>query len=886
MHRLLISVILFCANIGLIFATHNRAGEITYVQISDYTFRFTVTTFTYRYSIVETTYSKSSVSNLTGYGRLELPVSWGDNTSSYAIRQTRDTIAENPTYLRNTYEVEHTFPGPGVYEIIMEDPNRNEGVLNIPNSVWVVFSVKTTILVNTSIGKNNTPVLLNYPIDKAAKGVKFIHNPAAYDSDGDSLSYSIGTCTREGGAAIEGYTLPRASDSLYINSLTGDLVWDAPMDTGIFNIAINIEEWRNGIKIGNVVRDMQIEVYNTKNNPPVNQNIHNLCVEAGKKAVSTVYATDSDNDYITQTASGGPFSLNNSSVSFTTVSQTAGFTVSRFEWQTTCNNVRKQPYYVVVKAQDKNKSVKLTDIDNFSVAVIAPAPENLTATPTNNSIYLSWSPETCTNATGYEIYRKEDSASIYTDSCLSGINTNSGFTKIATLNSYSDTSYTDNNNGDGLNQGTNYCYKIVAVFSDGAQSYASSGACASLLPGFPLLTSANVTKIDSVNGTVFVSWIKPNKDSISASGPYLYKIYRNNQFNSTNFELLDSIESSNLEDTSYTDYGLNTYLFPFNYKVELYNNAPGNIYLIGNAENASTAVPVFDADDNQLTISFQKNIPWLNYQYILYKFNNTTLQFDSIGNTLNGKYTDSNLENGKKYTYKALSLGYRKYGNHTYYTKNWTHQNSGIPKDITAPCAPVLTLASSCDSFLNLLKWTNPNHSCCNDVVKYNIYYTASTSGNYTLLTTITDCNDTTYKHYPQTSLSACYAITAVDSFGNESAKSNIECFDGCSGYSLPNVFTPGGDNINDVFLSTNPNNYVSHVNMKIYNRWGKIIYETIDPSIKWDGKDKDTKQYVTSGVYYYVCDISEPALSGYRIKTLTGFIHVYYSTQIKTYKE
>jgi len=33
-----------------IFATHNRAGEITYVQLSDLTYEITITTFTYTLS--------------------------------------------------------------------------------------------------------------------------------------------------------------------------------------------------------------------------------------------------------------------------------------------------------------------------------------------------------------------------------------------------------------------------------------------------------------------------------------------------------------------------------------------------------------------------------------------------------------------------------------------------------------------------------------------------------------------------------------------------------------------------------------------------------------------------------------------------------------------
>jgi len=100
------------------------------------------------------------------------------------------------------------------------------------------------------MGRNNTPVLLNPPYDKAALGYIFIHNPAAYDPDGDSLSYQLTTCTREDGKPIENYTLPPSTYFLRVDSITGDLIWKTPADTGIYNVAMEIQEWRGGKKIG------------------------------------------------------------------------------------------------------------------------------------------------------------------------------------------------------------------------------------------------------------------------------------------------------------------------------------------------------------------------------------------------------------------------------------------------------------------------------------------------------------------------------------------------------------------------------------------------------------------------------------------------------------
>jgi gliding motility-associated-like protein len=92
----------------------------------------------------------------------------------------------------------------------------------------------------------------------------------------------------------------------------------------------------------------------------------------------------------------------------------------------------------------------------------------------------------------------------------------------------------------------------------------------------------------------------------------------------------------------------------------------------------------------------------------------------------------------------------------------------------------------------------------------------------------------------------------------------------------LPNVFSPNGDGINDMFISKNLNDAIERVEMKIFNRFGQLVYETSDPAINWEGKFRNTDKPVPSGVYYYICDVYEPRINGTAIRTLTGFIHLY----------
>ncbi|MBS0010549.1 MAG: hypothetical protein KFF49_04025, partial [Bacteroidales bacterium] len=157
------SILIFFTFVFSAYSTHNRAGEITYRQLSELTYEVTITTFTYVLSQADRDF---------------LDVNWGDGTISTAQRNTKVQLPNY--YQKNVYTVQHTYPGPGVYKIVVQDPNRNYGIQNIPNSVNVDFSISTILMVNPGMGFNSTPVLLNPPYDKAALGYTFIHNPGAF----------------------------------------------------------------------------------------------------------------------------------------------------------------------------------------------------------------------------------------------------------------------------------------------------------------------------------------------------------------------------------------------------------------------------------------------------------------------------------------------------------------------------------------------------------------------------------------------------------------------------------------------------------------------------------------------------------------------------------
>lgn len=69
----------------------------------------------------------------------------------------------------------------------------------------------------------------------------------------------------------------------------------------------------------------------------------------------------------------------------------------------------------------------------------------------------------------------------------------------------------------------------------------------------------------------------------------------------------------------------------------------------------------------------------------------------------------------------------------------------------------------------------------------------------------------------------------------------------------FPNVFTPDGDDVNDVFkLITTNDVCFDNLSVTIYNRWGKKMFESTDLSFEWDGTTKAGAK-CKEGVYFIV---------------------------------
>lgn len=99
-------------------------------------------------------------------------------------------------------------------------------------------------------------------------------------------------------------------------------------------------------------------------------------------------------------------------------------------------------------------------------------------------------------------------------------------------------------------------------------------------------------------------------------------------------------------------------------------------------------------------------------------------------------------------------------------------------------------------------------------------------------------------------SVAGTYTVMLIASSGlcSDSAFAVIVIEDGFT-LEIPNVFTPNGDNTNDVF--TIKSTGVKEIQLQIFNRWGQLMYDFTGAKAAWDGITNNGEK-ATDGTYFY----------------------------------
>ncbi len=874
-------------------ATHIRAGEITVksdtvANPNPLRFHFKLVTY---------------VVTSAGIPDPDATFFFGDGTNQTVSKASNENLPGDIT--RRVFYASHTYPAAGIYNVVYNELNRNSSIQNISNPNGNSFLIQTTFTINPQIGINRSPQFSVPPLDVAASGQIFIHFPGAFDLDQDSLAYRLVTPLRNTSgnptniiqAPVTGYNLPNnppfsstaindpvtgavqgAPARFDLNQKTGEIRWNVPSRCGEYNVAFVVEEWRlvpnrRAIKLGEVTRDMQIRVECTNNIRPALVVPPDTCVIANTLLRGFVTATDPNTppDPLVFNAYSGILPP----AQFSQTSGTGGL----FQWTPQCTDISDQPYQVIFKVNDNpvNNDPDLVDLKAWNVRVVGPKPTGLTATlQPGKQMLLTWNPylaNGCGNAEKIHIYRRVNRANFNPTNCQTGVPSSTGYVKIGEVAAGIST-FTDTNNGQGLKSGANYCYLIYASFPapKRGESLASLEVCAEVPLLASVLTNVSVTETSKTAGKIFVRWTRPVGGLANYPGPHQYRLFRAfGKGDNRNFQQIHT--ASNPADTTFTDQNLNTQDSTYTYKVEFYYGSPTGLRILDEGSEASSVRLEAESDGVEMSLSWSYETPWNNGErkHLIYReINNVFTLIDSVQAGQNqgayidrGTFDNQPLVIGKEYCYYIETVGTYTNTKLPPVVRNNSQIKCQIMRDNEPPCPPVLTLALiNCDSlqrtpfrppFQNKLKW-NPafRNECDTDIASYNVYFRQPDGGEFQL---ISNTPSLSYLHQGLNFPAACYAVTAIDSSGNESKFSNIVCQDICFFLELPNIITPNNDGRNDTFRPRQ-SAFIRSVNFTVYNRWGTKVYSnTTGPNIDWAGVT-DSGNRLSDGVYYYLADI------------------------------
>ncbi len=849
-------------------------------------------------------------------------LTFGDGTQQL-VPETTNEIMDPALFLgRAQYKTRHTYNAHGTYIIAYSESNRNFGILNFDESGNTRFYTETSISLEAG-NCNSSPTLLVPPVDRACSGIKFFHNPGAFDPDGDSLSYELVIPKKEPGAAVSGYSFPdnlrfysndfpaineerNGPPTFTINAFDGTIIWDAPGIPGEYGVAIKVKEWHYNSaantwhEAGYVIRDMQIIVEDCHNQKPKLIPPSDICVIAGTTILFDIPASDPDSDNVVIEAFSEVFTLpENRAVlqppggtpqSTTPPNDTASV---QFSWETTCVHARSQPYRVIFKISDRPPAgPRLVQFYAVDIEVIAPSPEyeNVSINPVAKEATLQWRSYPCQNVNTFQVWRRISEFPYDQPQCDFGMPASLRYKLIAEMPGTS-IGYTDHD----LIYGAQYCYRIVAlVGTQGVSSRLSLDTCFIPKPAeAPVITNVSVESTDDKNGEILIRWTPPfDIDAQQYPPPYLYKVLRKNESDAQS--VFQCVTTETIADTIYSDSGLNTGQNIYRYQIELYVPALTNAPVDSSSQASSvflSAWPVLNAID----ITWVANTPWYNYSsahpfHMIYRSTSPGGPFDLIdsvnANENDFHYTDRGTYGnigltGALYYYKVKTRG--TYGNPKIISplENFSQITSGQILDTVPPCAPDPSIAMiDCGDFAcngsdyyTKLEWQPPEGTCADDVFAYEILVQSDTSNSYTSLGTVTG---NVFLHTNLASLNKCYRLISIDQAGNRSDTSAVVCNSNCLNFKLPNVITPGIKDEQNDFLTTYPdeNNFrqdcarfLRQVDIRILSRWGEEIFTTSltgdETPIFWDGRTNEGKE-ASSGVYFYqaqvIFDTNDPS--------------------------
>ncbi|TXB64819.1 T9SS type B sorting domain-containing protein [Vicingus serpentipes] len=220
---------------------------------------------------------------------------------------------------------------------------------------------------------NNSPTFSNPPVSYPCIGQTSCFNHGAYEPDGDSLYYSLFAPATGPGTTVTyvpGYseTQPLLSSPLVsFNSNTGDICV-TPTNIEVTVLAVKVEEWRNGVLIGSVVRDIQLRTIVCSNNLPEITGIngtgqYSITACAGSNLTFDIFSNDID------AGQNVTLAWNNAIPSATFTTNASNHQTGTFNWTPNVGDISSIPYCFTVNVADDNCPITGLQVYSFCITV-------------------------------------------------------------------------------------------------------------------------------------------------------------------------------------------------------------------------------------------------------------------------------------------------------------------------------------------------------------------------------------------------------------------------------------------------------------------------------------------------------------------------------------
>lgn len=475
--------------------------------------------------------------------------------------------------------------------------------------------------------------------------------------------------------------------------------------------------------------------------------------------------------------------------------------------------------YRVELADSACNSVSSLGSDHFTDTVVPDTPvlTKVSVNTTTDLAEITWAPVLATDTKGYYIYQYAGGAFTLIDSVM-GINS------------------------------TFYLYNLSqAVLLPESYGVAAFDSCHNTSPISTTFTTINlINKSDVCSGSNNLTW---TAYSNFINGVDSYEIYYQTNFGGYSF--LASVDASTF---NYKHVGLTNGTI-YDYYVLAKETGTGLFSTSNHVSQLASVLilPQFTylryatvTDDKQIDLAFfGDSVATVSY-YKVMRANDINGPYQQIGQV------DSSSANATHY-YTDLNVDVDV---QSYFYKIITVDSCGVDGSTSNAAKTILLRADENIDLKNLIKWSDYIgwSTGVNDVKLFRYVNQTFNPQPIAFIPYATNEYVDDVGDFTASSGEFCYSVMAREAPGNiysfaDSSQSNVVCFNQQSTIYIPNAFSPTGSNpvFKPHFVFVNTDGYL----MRIFNKWGDLMFETTSPEKGWDGKVNG--EIVPQGVYVYV---------------------------------